>query len=125
MRDSSTRASRCNNQLINLSQVHVSLAGPKHMKVSWMAYDSNVTSTVEYGTEAGNLGEISTMGVTKTYRFLWYSSGWMHHVVLGPLRDSTTYFYRCGGFGPVLNFTTPPPPGPNVSVKFAVVGNCS
>jgi hypothetical protein len=90
-----------------------------------MAYDSNVTSTVEYGTEAGNLGEISTMGVTKTYRFLWYSSGWMHHVVLGPLRDSTTYFYRCGGFGPVLNFTTPPPPGPNVSVKFAVVGNCS
>ncbi|KAG0555201.1 hypothetical protein KC19_12G152000 [Ceratodon purpureus] len=103
-------------------QMHVSLAGPEYMKVSWMTADKSVPAIVEYGTQSGNLLQKAT-GVSKSYTFLTYQSGQMHHVKLGPLLDSTTYFYRCGGFGPEYNFTTPPPSGPSVPIKFAVVGD--
>ncbi|KAG0555199.1 hypothetical protein KC19_12G152000 [Ceratodon purpureus] len=102
--------------------MHVSLAGPEYMKVSWMTADKSVPAIVEYGTQSGNLLQKAT-GVSKSYTFLTYQSGQMHHVKLGPLLDSTTYFYRCGGFGPEYNFTTPPPSGPSVPIKFAVVGD--
>ena len=101
--------------------MHVSLAGPEYMKVSWMTADKSVPAIVQYGTQSGNLLQKAT-GVSKSYTFLTYQSGQMHHVKLGPLLDSTTYFYRCGGFGPEYNFTTPPPSGPSVPIKFAVVG---
>jgi hypothetical protein len=103
-------------------QMHLSLAGPNYMKVSWMTSDNSVPATVQYGTQTGNLWQTAT-GVSKRYTFLTYKSGQMHHVKLGPLLDSTTYFYRCGGFGPEFNFTTPPHSGPSVPVKFAVVGD--
>jgi hypothetical protein len=104
------------------TQMHVSLAGPNYMKVSWMTSDKSVPATVEYGIQSGNLLQSAT-GVSKSYTFVTYESGQMHHVKLGPLLDSTTYFYRCGGFGPEYNFTTPPPSGPSVPIKFAVVGD--
>lgn len=103
-------------------QMHVSLAGPNYMKVSWITSDTSVPATVRYGTQPGKLSQTAT-GVSKQYQFLAYKSGQIHHVKLGPLLDSTTYFYRCGGFGPQFNFTTPPGPGPSVPVKFAVVGD--
>lgn len=103
--------------------MHVSLAGPNYMKVSWITSDTSVPATVQYGTQPGKLSQTAT-GVSKRYQFLAYKSGQIHHVKLGPLLDSTTYFYRCGGFGPQFNFTTPPGPGPSVPVKFAVVGKC-
>lgn len=106
------------------TQMHVSLAGPNYMKVSWMTSDKSVPATVQYGTQSGNLLQTAS-GVSKSYNFLTYKSGSMHHVKLGPLLDSTTYFYRCGGFGPEYNFTTPPQSGPTVPVKFAVVGRCT
>lgn len=105
-------------------QMHVSLAGPNYMKVSWMTASTAVPATVQYGLATGQLTENAT-GVTKSYRFLLYESGQMHHVVLGPLQDSTTYFYQCGGFGPEYNFTTPPPAGPNVPIKLCIVGETS
>lgn len=104
-------------------QMHVSLAGPNHMKVSWMTSDdAAVPATVQYGLQSGNLLQSAT-GVTKRYDYLTYDSDMVHHVVVGPLQDATTYFYRCGGFGPEYNFTTPPPAGPNVPIKFAIVGD--
>lgn len=92
------------------------------MKVSWMTSDdAAVPATVQYGLQSGNLLQSAT-GVTKRYDYLTYDSDMVHHVVVGPLLDATTYFYRCGGFGPEYNFTTPPPAGPNVPIKFAIVG---
>ncbi len=104
-------------------QMHVSLAGPNKMKVSWMTGSRtyNVPAIVRYGTAQGQLTQVAT-GTTKSYNYLLYQSGQMHHVILGPLADSTTYFYMCGGFGPVYNFTTPPPAGRDVPIKFAIVG---
>ncbi len=103
--------------------MHVSLAGPNKMKVSWMTGSRtyNVPAIVRYGTAQGQLTQVAT-GTTKSYNYLLYQSGQMHHVILGPLADSTTYFYMCGGFGPVYNFTTPPPAGRDVPIKFAIVG---
>ncbi|XP_024361946.1 purple acid phosphatase 18 isoform X2 [Physcomitrium patens] len=92
------------------------------MKVSWMTADKNVPSTVQYGIQSGKLLQTAS-GVSTSYRFITYQSGQMHHVKIGPLQDSTTYFYRCGGYGPEYNFTTPPPSGPSEPVKFAVVGD--
>jgi len=104
--------------------MHVSLAGPNYMKVSWMTSDKNVAATGQYATQSGNLSQTATGG-SKMYTFLTYRSDQIHHVKLGPLLDSTTYFYQCGGFGPEFNFTTPPHSGPSVPVKFAVVGRCT
>ncbi|KAH9542938.1 hypothetical protein CY35_13G035400 [Sphagnum magellanicum] len=106
------------------TQMHVSLAGPNKMKVSWMTGSRtyNVPAIVTYGTAQGQLTQVAT-GTTKSYNYLLYQSGQMHHVILGPLADSTTYFYMCGGFGPVYNFTTPPPAGRDVPIKFAIVGD--
>jgi hypothetical protein len=105
------------------TQMHVSLAGPNKMKVSWMTGSRtyNVPAIVTYGTAQDQLTQVAT-GTTKSYNYLLYQSGQMHHVILGPLADSTTYFYMCGGFGPVYNFTTPPPAGRDVPIKFAIVG---
>lgn len=102
-------------------QMHVSLAGPGKMKVTWVT-SSAVPATVQYGTTSRHYTNIAS-GVTKQYCFILYESGLIHDVILGPLKPSTTYFYKCGGFGAEFNFTTPPPSGPNVPIKFAVVGD--
>ncbi len=101
-------------------QMHVSLAGPGQMKVTWVTA-SEVPASVQYGKTSGQFTKIAS-GVTKQYSYIFYESDLIHHVILGPLVPSTIYFYRCGGFGPEYNFTTPPPAGPNVPIKFAVVG---
>lgn len=46
----------------------------------------------------------------------------MHHVVIGPLEDSTTYYCKCGGVGAEYRLKTLPLLGPDVPIKFAVVG---
>ncbi|XP_024357572.1 purple acid phosphatase 18 [Physcomitrium patens] len=47
----------------------------------------------------------------------------MHHVVIGPLEDSTTYYCKCGGVGAEYRLKTLPLLGPDVPIKFAVVGD--
>ncbi|KAJ7553476.1 hypothetical protein O6H91_06G099700 [Diphasiastrum complanatum] len=112
-RDSSTPAAQ---------QVHVTLAGPNRMKVSWMTMSFNSPSTVEYGVASGVYDSAAT-GVATSYTYFLYKSGEFHHVILGPLNDNTTYYYRCGGIGPEFSFKTPPPAGPHVPITFAVVGD--
>jgi len=101
--------------------VHVSLAGPNRMRVSWMTSSMTAPSTVHYGTTSRQYNAIAS-GVKKSYSYFLYKSGQMHHVVVGPLLDNTTYYYMCGGSGHEFKFTTPPPAGPDVPIKFAVVG---
>jgi hypothetical protein len=73
---------------------------------------------VEYGKESGKYTAKAT-GEHISYKYFFYSSGKIHHVTIGPLEPSTTYFYRCGGSDPEFSFKTPPSKLP---LDFVVVG---
>ncbi|KAG6405134.1 hypothetical protein SASPL_132717 [Salvia splendens] len=100
-------------------QVHISLAGANHMRISWITPDENAPSLVVYGTSP-NTYPFTAQGESTSYRYLTYRSGTIHHTVIGPLRDSTTYFYKCSGVGPEFQLRTPPSKFP---VTFAVTGD--
>ncbi|XP_059667462.1 purple acid phosphatase 22-like [Cornus florida] len=102
-------------------QVHISLVGKDHMRVSWVTSDKHVPSVVEYGKVSGRY-EASATGEHTSYHYFFYSSDNIHHVKIGPLEPSTTYYYRCGGGGggPEFSFRTPPSTLP---IEFAIVGD--
>ncbi|XP_050381858.1 purple acid phosphatase 22-like [Argentina anserina] len=100
-------------------QVHISLVGEDHMKVSWVTDSKHSSSYVEYGKESGKYNAKAT-GENTSYKFFFYTSGKIHHVNIGPLELSTIYFYRCGGSGPEFSFKTPPSTLP---LNFVVVGD--
>ncbi|KAL8140582.1 hypothetical protein V2J09_006603 [Rumex salicifolius] len=100
-------------------QVHVSMVGEDHMRVSWITMSSHAPSTVEYGKEAGKYTASAT-GHHLKYEYLSYTSGKIHHTVIGPLEAATTYYYRCSKAGPDFSFRTPPS---SLPIEFAVVGD--
>ncbi|KAB5534811.1 hypothetical protein DKX38_017897 [Salix brachista] len=100
-------------------QVHISVAGDNHMRVSWVTNDKSAASMVEYGTSPGRYSNIA-LGESTWYSYLFYSSGMIHHTVIGPLEDNTVYYYRCGGGGPEYKLKTPPAQFP---VTFSVAGD--
>ncbi|XVF77501.1 hypothetical protein PTKIN_Ptkin14bG0049600 [Pterospermum kingtungense] len=100
-------------------QVHISLAGENHMRISWITDDKSAPSIVEYGMSPGQYSS-SAEGETTSYSYIFYSSGKIHHTVIGPLEHDTVYFYRCGGQGPEFQLKTPPAQFP---VTFAVAGD--
>ncbi|EES16643.1 hypothetical protein SORBI_3008G036300 [Sorghum bicolor] len=100
-------------------QVHISVVGSDHMRVSWVTDDRRAPSVVEYGTSPGNYTASST-GDHTTYRYFFYKSGAIHHVTIGPLEPSTTYYYRCGRSGDEFTLRTPPSTLP---IEFVVVGD--
>ncbi|KAG5235690.1 purple acid phosphatase [Salix suchowensis] len=100
-------------------QVHISLAGDNHMRVSWVTNDKSAASMVEYGTSPGRYSNIA-LGESTWYSYLFYSSGMIHHTVIGPLEENTVYYYRCGGGGPEYKLKTPPAQFP---VTFSVAGD--
>ncbi|XP_010276060.1 PREDICTED: purple acid phosphatase 18 isoform X1 [Nelumbo nucifera] len=100
-------------------QVHISLAGEKQMRITWITDDNNSPSLVEYGTSSGEYN-CASQGESTSYSYLFYSSGKIHHTVIGPLEDNTVYFYRCGGQGPEFQLKTPPSQFP---LAFAVAGD--
>ncbi|MBA0752174.1 hypothetical protein Gogos_001035 [Gossypium gossypioides] len=104
---------------MNVLQVHISLAGENHMRISWITDDNSAPSIVEYGTLPGQY-TFSSSGETTSYNYLFYSSGKIHHTVIGPLEHDTIYFYRCGGQGPEFQLKTPPGQFP---VTFAIAGD--
>lgn len=100
-------------------QVHISLAGDKHMRITWITSDESSPSIVEYGKSPGEYKSTSE-GESTSYGFLLYKSGKIHHVVIGPLEDDTIYYYRCGEQGPEFHLKTPPSRFP---VTFTVTGD--
>jgi predicted phosphohydrolase len=89
------------------------------MRISWVTDDRSAPSVVEYGTSPGKYTASST-GDHTTYRYFFYKSGAIHHVTIGPLRPSTTYYYRCGRSGDEFTLRTPPSTLP---IEFVVVGD--
>ncbi|KAF4384102.1 hypothetical protein G4B88_030998 [Cannabis sativa] len=101
-------------------QVHISLMGKDHMRVSWSTNEHfHTQSIVEYGIRP-NEYNVTATGEYTSYRYFFYSSGKIHHVTIGPLEPATTYYYRCGGSGPEFSFRTPPAAFP---LQFVVVGD--
>ncbi|CAI0379900.1 unnamed protein product [Linum tenue] len=100
-------------------QVHISLAGDNRMRISWVTDDKSAHSTVEYGTSPGKYSAKSR-GESTSYKYLFYSSGKIHHTIIGPLEPNTVYFYRCGGQGVEYQLKTPPDQFP---ITFAVAGD--
>ncbi|GMY25166.1 purple acid phosphatase 22-like [Fagus crenata] len=88
-----------------------------HIRVSWITEAKHTQSIVEYGKAPGAYNSVST-GEHTSYKYFFYSSGKIHHVKIGPLEPSTTYYYRCGGSNPEFSFRTPPQEFP---IEFAVV----
>ncbi|KAK6779405.1 hypothetical protein RDI58_021589 [Solanum bulbocastanum] len=101
-------------------QVHISLVGNDHMKVTWITSHKHEKSIVEYGTSSGNYDKSSMTGERMSYRYFFYNSGKIHHITIGPLGPNTTYYYRCGGNGPEFSFKTPPSTFP---IEFSIVGD--
>ncbi|KAL3825781.1 hypothetical protein ACJIZ3_021810 [Penstemon smallii] len=100
-------------------QVHISLSGNNHMRISWITV-FRTPAIIHYGTSPGNYTS-SAKGSTNMYHYLKYDSGSIHDVVIGPLKPNTIYYYRCGNKSTQeFNFKTPPQRFP---IKFAVAGD--
>jgi len=89
------------------------------MRITWITNDGSSPSIVEYGTSPREYTS-SSQGESTSYRYMLYSSGTIHHAVIGPLEDDTVYFYRCGGQDPEFHLKTPPSQFP---ITFAVAGD--
>ncbi|XP_057809880.1 purple acid phosphatase 18-like [Salvia miltiorrhiza] len=100
-------------------QVHISLAGANHMRISWITSDEKSPSLVEYGISPNSYTS-KAQGENTSYTYLTYKSGKIHHAVIGPLHDQTTYYYKCGGAGPEFQLRTLPSKLP---VTLAVAGD--
>lgn len=89
------------------------------MRITWVTSDKHSPSIVEYGTSPNNYS-FTSQGESTSYSYLLYTSGKIHHAVIGPLQHNTFYFYKCGGEGPEFQFKTPPSQFP---VTLAVAGD--
>ncbi|XP_047052726.1 probable purple acid phosphatase 20 [Lolium rigidum] len=91
------------------------------MRVTWITED-DASPIVEYGTTSGQQYPFSEIGTTTSYSYLaLYHSGNIHNAVIGPLRPSTTYYYRCSGDrSREFSFRTPPP---SLPFEFVIAGD--
>lgn len=100
-------------------QVHISMVGQDKMRISWIT-DAETSATVDYGTTKGS-NQLSATGTSSSYKYILYTSGQIHNIVIGPLEPDTVYFYRFpSGPSQEFSFKTPPVKFP---IKFAVVGD--
>ncbi|KAF7057907.1 hypothetical protein CFC21_065060 [Triticum aestivum] len=101
-------------------QVHISTVGHDEMRVTWITEDDAPT-VVEYGTTSGQY-PFSATGTTTSYSYLaLYHSGKIHDAVVGPLKPSTTYYYRCSS-DPSREFSFRTPPA-SLPFTFVIVGD--
>lgn len=89
------------------------------MRITWVTSSESSPSVVEYGKLHGKYTLTST-GESASYTFLFYKSGKIHSVVIGPLDDDAVYYYRCGRQGPEFHLKTPPAQFP---ITFSVAGD--
>ncbi|CAM0913180.1 unnamed protein product [Alopecurus aequalis] len=102
-------------------QVHVSTVGSDKMRVTWITAD-DAPAIVEYGTTSGKY-QFSETGTTTSYSYLFgfYRSGKIHDAVVGPLKPSTRYYYRCSS-DPSREFSFRTPPS-SLPFNFVIIGD--
>jgi hypothetical protein len=108
-------------------QVHITqgdLTGSA-MTVSWLTPTHPGSNVVRYGLTADNLN-LTAEGTVR--RYTWgsnYQSPYIHHATLTGLDHATTYHYSVGHSYTVRSFSfkTPPKPGPDVPIKFGLIGD--
>jgi phosphodiesterase/alkaline phosphatase D-like protein len=90
------------------------------MRVTWITED-DAPPIVEYGTTSGQQYTFSETGTTTSYSYLaLYHSGSIHDAVIGPLKPSTTYYYRCSADrSREFSFRTPPS---SLPFEFVIAG---
>ncbi|XP_010271705.1 PREDICTED: purple acid phosphatase 22-like [Nelumbo nucifera] len=99
-------------------QVHISLVGRDHMRISWIT-QKHAPSIVEYGKTPGKY-DASVTGDHTSYHYFFYLSGKIHQATIGPLDPDTNYYYRCSGTGEEFTLKTPPTTFP---IEFVVAGD--
>lgn len=62
------------------------------MWITWITFDANVPSIVEYGTSPW-VYTSSSLGGNNSYSYVLYDSSEIHHVVIGPLEANKIYFH--------------------------------
>ncbi|CAM6105611.1 unnamed protein product [Calypogeia fissa] len=97
------------------------------MTISWSS-NKTMETLVFYSTDRSNLNLSATGGTPERYKYLDYTSGLLHHVSLRNLQYDTHYYYKIGISNEEYlsfygDFTTPPAPGPDTPLKFAIVGD--
>jgi len=115
-KNNDTKLQYCAPKTCIPSNIHFSILQQDTMAISWMTTQYSNTSTVNYGTESGNLN-FSLTGNSSSYQQSESDRGqnvvFFHHTVILPnLSPSEQYFYQCGdaygGWSPVYSFSTPP-----------------
>jgi hypothetical protein len=107
-------------------QVHITqgdLTG-RAMTVSWVTRERPGSNVVRYGFAADCLN-LTAKGTVR--RYTWggvYRSPYIHHATLNGLNHGTVYHYAVGHGYTVrtFSFKTPPKPGPDVPIKFGIIG---
>lgn len=102
-------------------QVHVSVAGPNGIRITWVTLGPPAPSVVEFGSISGSYDRVA-IGNSSYYSFMFYKSGEVHDVILKNLSSSSVYYYKCGGAGREYAFRTPPAVGSQNQVTFSVAG---
>ncbi|KAM2053271.1 hypothetical protein EV1_002855 [Malus domestica] len=91
--------------------------------VSWITADEPGYSKVVYWS--ANSENQTAEGIITTYTFYNYTSGYIHHCIIGNLTFNTRYYYVVG-IGETETqfwFTTPPEVGPDVPYTFGLIGD--
>lgn len=107
-------------------QVHITqgdLVG-KGVIVSWTTPDEPGSNIVTYWDENSNEKKTAE-GIVLTYKYVNYTSGYIHHCTITGLEFDTKYYYEVGAGDSKRQFwfSTPPAPGPDVPYTFGLIGD--
>ncbi|CAN0906507.1 Purple acid phosphatase 2 [Linum grandiflorum] len=108
-------------------QVHITQGDHqgKGILVSWVTPDEPGSNTVHYWAEGSNQ-KTHAQGIVVKYKYINYTSGYIHHCTINNLEFDTKYYYEVGIGGNSTRqfyFTTPPKPGPDVPYTFGLIGD--
>ncbi|XP_047327789.1 purple acid phosphatase 2-like [Impatiens glandulifera] len=108
-------------------QVHITQGDHegKGVIVSWVTQSEPGSSLVLYWKENHKQVVHKAKGKLTTYKYLNYTSGFIHHCTILNLEFDTKYYYKIG-IGLTTRtfwFTTPPQVGPDVPYTFGLIGD--
>ncbi|KAK4757223.1 hypothetical protein SAY87_007350 [Trapa incisa] len=93
--------------------------------VSWVTPKYPRSTRVHYWSEKNPSQKKHSHGISTSYKYYNYTSGFIHHCTLKNLAFDTKYYYvlGVGHFRRTFSFTTPPKVGPDVPHTFGVMGD--